>query len=133
MFRLGSAHGPELVQNHTEMGGDKALYTAAFVFAMNKDKYESLPDDLKAVIDANSGLETSAQFGRQMQEDDAPERETALDLGNNIITLSDAQTAEWQAAAAGTIDAWIAEMEGKGIDGAALRARALELIEDASM
>ena len=129
----GALKVPELVQNHTEMGGDKALYTAAFVFAMNKDKYESLPDDLKAVIDANSGLETSAQFGRQMQEDDAPERETALDLGNNIITLSDAQTAEWQAAAAGTIDAWIAEMEGKGIDGAALRARALELIEDASM
>lgn len=129
----GALKVPELVQNHTEMGGDKALYTAAFVFAMNKDKYESLPDDLKAVIDANSGLETSAQFGRQMQEDDAPERETALDLGNNVITLSDAQTAEWQAAAAGTIDAWIAEMEGKGIDGAALRARALELIEDASM
>ncbi|WP_291738123.1 TRAP transporter substrate-binding protein, partial [Leisingera sp. F5] len=37
---------PELVENHTEFTG-KALYTLTFVLAMNKEKYESLPDDLK--------------------------------------------------------------------------------------
>ena len=37
---------PELVHNHTEFSG-AALYTLTFVLAMNKDKYESLPDDLK--------------------------------------------------------------------------------------
>ena len=39
----------ELVHNHTEFG-DNALYTATFMIAMNRGKYDSLPDDLKAVI-----------------------------------------------------------------------------------
>jgi TRAP-type C4-dicarboxylate transport system substrate-binding protein len=55
---------PELVSNHTEFG-DASLYTTSFIFAMNKDRYESLPDDLKAVIDANSGLEFSALPARR--------------------------------------------------------------------
>ena len=38
------------------------------------------------------------------------------------------RVAEWKAASQPTTDAWIAEMDGKGIDGAGLRARALELI-----
>lgn len=129
----GALKVPELVTNHTEFGGDTALYTTAFIFGMNKARYDSLPDDLKAVIDANSGLETSAWFGRQMQADDAPAREVALDLGNNIITLTDAQTEEWKTAAQGTIDTWIKEMDDKGLDGTGLRARALELIDEASM
>ncbi len=45
---------PELVSNHTEFPG-ASLYTTSFVFAMNKGVYDGLPDDLKAVIDANSG------------------------------------------------------------------------------
>jgi len=129
----GSLKVPELVTNHTEFGGDTALYTAAFIFGMNKEKYEALPDDLKAVIDNNSGLETSAWFGRQMQEDDGPSRELALDMGNNVITLTDAQTEEWKTAAQGTVDTWIKEMDDKGLDGSGLRARALELIDEASM
>ncbi len=49
---------PELVSYHTEFDG-AALYTLTFVLAMNKDRYDSLPDDLKKVIDDNSGLEFS--------------------------------------------------------------------------
>ena len=33
----------------------RALYTAVFILAMNQAKYDSLPADLKKVIDANSG------------------------------------------------------------------------------
>lgn len=129
----GALKVPELVTNHTEFGGDTALYTTSFIFGMNKAKYASLPDDLKAVIDANSGVETSAWFGRQMQADDAPARQFAEDLGNNIITLSDEQTDAWKAAARGTIDTWIADMDEKGLDGTGLRARALELIGESAM
>ncbi len=46
----------ELTDSHTDVAGDKSLYNLYFIWAMNKDKYESLPDDLKAVIDANSGF-----------------------------------------------------------------------------
>ncbi len=52
----------ELVGNHTEFEG-AGLYTLSFVLAMNKEKYESLPDDLKKIIDDNSGLELSVFAG----------------------------------------------------------------------
>ena len=119
---------PELVSNHTEFTG-KALYTLTFVLAMNKAKYESLPDDLKKVIDDNSGLEFSVFAGGTQADSDGPSREVALDLGNNIITLDAEQTAVWAEAAQPIYAAWIADMGEKGIDGQALIDEARMLIE----
>lgn len=117
----------ELVENHTEFG-DASLYTTAFIFAMNKDKYNALPDDLKAVIDANSGADTSAWAGKTMASADAGARQIAVDKGNNIITLSDEQVALWRDAAAGVETKWAEEMTGRGFDGPALVEQAKALI-----
>lgn len=119
---------PELVKNHTEFS-NKALYTLTFVLAMNKAKYDSLPDDLKKVIDDNSGLEFSVFAGSTMEGADGPVRAKVAEAGNNIITLSDEEVAKWQEASQPIYDEWIAEMSEKGIDGAALIAEAQELIQ----
>lgn len=124
----GALKVAELVDNHTEFEGN-AIYTTTFIFAMNKDAYDAMPDDLKAVIDANSGAEFSRMAGAQMQSDDGPSREAALDAGNNVITISEADAGPWRAAADATTQEWIAEMDEKGIDGAALIARAQELLD----
>jgi TRAP-type C4-dicarboxylate transport system substrate-binding protein len=115
---------PELVENHTEFEG-AALYTLTFVLAMNKAKYDSLPDDLKAVVDANSGLEFSIFAGGTQADADGPARELAVDNGNNIVTVSD--TAAWQEAVQPIYAEWIADLNGKGIDAQARidQARAL--------
>ncbi len=122
----GALKTSELVQNHTEFPGE-ALYVAAFLIAMNKDVYEALPDDLKAIIDANSGLEFSAEAGRLSQAADAGARQIAVDLGNNFIELTPEQIDQWKAAAEPTYATWLSEMEAAGIDGQALldEARAL--------
>ncbi len=117
----------ELVGNHTEFPGE-ALYTTAFIMAMNPDAYNALPADLQAVIDANSGLEFSAFAGRTMQDYDAPGRALAEAEGNTIITLSPDQVAAWRAASAPTIANWIAEADAAGIDGTGLYAQAQALI-----
>ncbi|TYC54117.1 TRAP transporter substrate-binding protein [Rhodobacterales bacterium] len=119
----------ELVDNHTDFG-DEALYTATFILGMNKDSYESLPDDLKAIIDKNSGLALSAFAGAQMQRDDAPPRDDAIAEGANIIELSPEEISRWKEASAPTIEKWIAEMDEKGLDGTGLYNRAVELIEE---
>ena len=55
----------ELVKFHSETDpSEPAFYTSTFVFAMNKAKYDSLPADLKKVIDANSGQALSGQIGK---------------------------------------------------------------------
>jgi TRAP-type C4-dicarboxylate transport system substrate-binding protein len=119
---------PELVNNHTEFGGEHALYTTTFVLAMNKDAYEAMPEDLREILDANSGEGFSAFAGRVQQEWDAPGREMAVENGNNIIQLSDEETERWREAAQPVIDNWIAEMNGRGLDGQALVDEARELI-----
>ncbi len=119
----------ELVSNHTEFGGDHALYTTTFVLAMNKAKYDSLPDDLKKVIDDNSGQDVSALFGKTQAHYDAPGRELAVGRNNNIITLNEEQVAEWKAAAEPVIAQWVADMNSKGHDGQKLLDEARALIE----
>ncbi len=117
---------PELVHNHTEFEGP-ALYNLTFVLAMNKDKYEGLPEDLRAVIDQNSGLEFSIFAGGTQSDADGPARQIAVDLGNNIITVPEADTGPWRDLVAPIYDSWVADMQSKGIDGQALidQARAL--------
>lgn len=119
---------PELVKNHTEFGND-ALYTLTFVLAMNKAKYESLPADLKKAVDDSSGMEFSAFAGRTQGAADAPAREKAAKLGNNIITLNDSQVDQWRKASMPVYGEWIASMKKQGIDGQALIDKAKSLIE----
>ncbi|NKB53425.1 MAG: C4-dicarboxylate ABC transporter [Rhizobiaceae bacterium] len=119
---------PELVTNHTEFS-NKALYTLTFVLAMNKSKFDSLPDDLKKAIDDNSGEEFSVFAGTTQAEADGPARAKTADMGNNIITLSDAEVAKWREASQPIYDEWIADMKEKGIDGEALIQEAQSLIK----
>ena len=108
---------PELVENHTEFEGP-ALYTLTFVLAMNKDKYESLPDDLRQVVDDNSGLDFSIFAGGTQADADGPSREIAVENGNNIVTVTD--TAEWEKLVRPIYDDWVADLKGKDKDGQAL-------------
>lgn len=118
---------PELVENHTTFG-DEALYTTAFIFAMNQQKWDALPDDLKAVIDGLSGADFSALAGKLMSGADGPSRQMAADRGNNIIDLTSDQVAEWKTAAGNVEAKWITEMTEKGFDGQALVDQAKGLI-----
>ncbi|MBT55493.1 MAG: C4-dicarboxylate ABC transporter [Mameliella sp.] len=117
---------PELVSNHTEFDGP-ALYNLTFVLAMNKDMYESLPEDLQQVIDDNSGLEFSIFAGGTQADADGPARQIAVDLGNNIVTVSEDDAREWDALVNPIYETWVADMKSKNIDGQALidEARAL--------
>ncbi|NSX54773.1 TRAP transporter substrate-binding protein [Parasulfitobacter algicola] len=106
----------ELANSHTQISGDRALYNTVFVWGMNKAKYDSLPDDLKAVIDANSGLETSAWAGRAMDEGDTVGEKVVADRGNRIHTLSDDIVTELKVIGDDLTAKWIAEASSKGLD-----------------
>ena len=118
----------ELVKNHTTFAGATGLYTQTFAVSMNKGAYDRLPADLKAVIDKNAGIETAALFGRAMDEGDKMGRDIAVKAGNNIVALDVAETQRWRRTAASVETDWVAEMKGKGIDGAKLASEARALI-----
>lgn len=122
----------ELVSNHTEFAGDEALYTATIVLAMNKAKYESLPDDLRAALDAESGAKLAEFAAQVMWDNDAPAKKIAEEAGNTVVVLDEAEVARWKEAAKPVVERWKADMEKKGIDGQALIDRATALIDEKS-
>ena len=118
----------ELTDSHTQVAGDRALYNTFFIWGMNIDSYNALPDDLKAVIDANSGPETSAAAGAAMDKGDDIGEKVVMDRGNVIHTMDDATMAELRAIGEDLTQAWIEEMNAKGLDGAGMVADAQALI-----
>jgi TRAP-type transport system periplasmic protein len=120
----------ELTKFHAEFdpaGG--ALYTTTFVTAMNKAKYNALPPDLKKVIDNNSGMAASAQWGKIQQGNDVPGRKSASDRGNTIYTVSAAEAQEFRRKSRTVEVEWVEDMNKKGFDGKKLLDTARSLIE----
>lgn len=118
----------ELVTNHTEFDSDKALYTATFILAMNWDAYDAMPEDLRALLDAETGKTFSMNASASMQAADAVGRQIAVDAGNTFVLLDPAEVARWEAAAQPVYDKWIEASAGEGFDGAETIAKARALI-----
>ncbi len=118
----------ELTDHHTEIAGPRGLYTSVFLYAMNKQRYESLPPDLRRVIDDNSGAALAARAGATWDAVEKPGRDAAIARGNKIITLSDSETARLRDLARPVTEAWVQEMGKAGRDGPALLAAAEALI-----
>lgn len=120
----------ELAKFHAEFDPTlPALYTATFVMAMNSAKYDALAPELKAVIDKNSGIDTSGWLGKVQQGNDPKGRQSAEQRGNQIIRLNEKDYAAFRQAADSVDDDWIKEMAGKKIDGKALLEAARGLIQ----
>ncbi len=119
----------ELTKFHSEFpAAGPALYTTTFVMAMNKARYEGLAPDLKKVIDANSGLATSAWMGKTQQGNDPIGRKAAVDHGNTLYTFSAAETQEFIQRSGAIDDEWVVDMDKRGFKGRALLDAARALI-----
>lgn len=119
----------ELVRFHSESDPkSRSLYTTAFIFAMNKAKYDSLAPDLKAVIDANGGADASAWVGKVWDESATEARKLATDRGNQFNRISAAELGAWQKAGQVVYDSWVSEVSAKGYDGKALLKSAQSLV-----
>jgi TRAP-type C4-dicarboxylate transport system substrate-binding protein len=117
----------EIVKFHSETDpAEKAFYTSTFVFAMNKAKYDSLPPDLKKVIDNNSGQVFSGEVGKVFTAADAEGKKTTTKNTVNVIPAS--ELANWKKAGQPVVDQWISDVNAKGANGKALLDSANALI-----
>lgn len=117
----------ELVKFHTEIPGSPTLYTASFFLAMNKAKYDSMPADLKAVIDRNSGMKFAELAGNMWDNAGADVLAMVQKRGNTISAISEDEKQRWIKACDPVHEAWIKQVKDKGLDGAKMieEARAL--------
>jgi TRAP-type C4-dicarboxylate transport system substrate-binding protein len=117
----------ELTRYHSEPGPDQPkIYTSVFVLAMNKARYDALPEDLRKIIDANSGIELSARIGRIFAEAENANR--ALLPVDSINVIPADEIARWQRLGQPIVDGWVRDVTGTGADGKALLRSARELI-----
>jgi len=93
------------------------IYTLTFFEVMNKDKYNSLPANLKKIIDDNSGLKMSIAAGKAYDKADKPAYELCLKKGIKVYTLPPQERARWMEAAKPIEANWLKDMKAKGLPG----------------
>jgi len=108
---------------------DAKAYTTSFYFAMNQKKFDALPEDVRKVIDDISGEALVAKFGPWWTEWDKTGIAAIEKKGNPVTTLTDVQRDEWRTALAPMIEAYLTDMEKKGVKNAReIYAKAQELV-----
>lgn len=120
----------EVTKIHTDFTPKQAKLTNAIaVFVMNSAKYNSLPADLKKVIDNNSGSDMSARAGQIYADQMDLNLQARKSAGDKINYLTDTEYARWVKATAGVEGEWVAEVNAKGADGKKLLAAAKSLVK----
>ena len=106
-----------------------ALYSSVFIFGMNQAKYDSLPPDLKKVIDDNSGAALAQQAGKIWDNSQAAGRKAAQDRGNVFYTIPGSELDNWVKASASLNDDWVADMDKRGLPGKQMLQDARDLLK----
>jgi TRAP-type C4-dicarboxylate transport system substrate-binding protein len=106
----------------------------AQIALMNKKSYESLPPDLRIVIDRLTGSGFATQAGRVRDDGEiAAKRAVAAGGKHRVFTFSDKERAEINARIEPVFDEWIADMNSQGVDGATLLKRAREIAKSTAV
>lgn len=91
-------------------------YTTGFYVAMNLDKWNALPKEVKRII-KQVNREWIPKHGAAWDSSDKAGREFTLSLGNKIIPLSAEESLRWSKAAETVFDMYIKSAEKRGLPG----------------
>ena len=75
----------EITKYHTNI----PFYSSALMVTMNQDAYDKLPDDLKKVLDDNSGMAMAKKVGEVFDKHDDMAIQAARNKGDEIIDIPD--------------------------------------------
>lgn len=104
------------------------LGTTTFQVSMNKARWDSLPPEIQKAFRDASGRDWWAQVADVWRAGDDFGIKMAKDAGKSHVVLSADETQAFMDALAPVQARWVEEVTAKGIDGAALVAKAQELI-----
>ncbi|WP_342244273.1 TRAP transporter substrate-binding protein [Pseudomonas sp. OTU5201] len=109
----------EVTDHHSSIpAGQPAFSYTVLAMLMNERKFNSLPEDLRAIIERNSGPTLNERF--------ATAWDSFLDKARNatpaaqMVAIDESAYAAMRQAAAPVAEAWASEASDKGLDGKAL-------------
>jgi TRAP-type C4-dicarboxylate transport system substrate-binding protein len=103
----------EVLKHHVESG----LYVAPLFTFMNVKKYDSLPPDLRKIIDDHSGAWGAEFNGRVWDQNEHVGIEAIKKAGGTIYTLPPEERQRWAARLKPVEEEWLKSMEAKGLPG----------------
>jgi TRAP-type C4-dicarboxylate transport system substrate-binding protein len=109
--------------------GAPKMSNSIFVIAMNPAKYDSMPADLKKILDANTGLDFSKQIGKIFDGTTEGGKKLAREANGVFDVLTPAEYDRWQKATEPVTKEWVGDINAKGGNGAALLDDAKALIK----
>ena len=129
-FQLADSMGViDAVTSHTLLEEDVYFGTSLYLFLMNQTRYQSLPEDLRAVIDNNSGLALAKQAGQVWLKAENLAITAARTRGNRIQVLQGEEQQHVRTALGDVLLRWAKAMQEKHIDGLRLIKEARQAIE----
>ncbi len=96
---------------------------------MNKQRYDSLPPDLKAIVDKHSGEALVARFGQVFDDEIEKVRAHILEVGGVVEDIPADELVKMKQKTSAVEAEWIKEITARGHDGAALAAAARKIAE----
>ena len=103
----------EVLKHHVEVG----LYVAPLFTMMNQKKYDSLPPDLKKVIDDLSGSWAAEFNGKVWDQNELVGIEAVKKAGATIYKLPVEERDRWAAKLKPVEEDWVKTTEAKGLPG----------------
>jgi TRAP-type C4-dicarboxylate transport system substrate-binding protein len=116
----------ELLKYSTEA----SFYTTTMMIVMNKRKYNSLPDDIKKVIDQTTGLVLSREAGGVYDSMRPVYKERCLEKGMQTIQLPPEDIEKLKSLTMPIREEWIKDMEKKRLPGKAVLDAAIKFIDE---
>jgi TRAP-type C4-dicarboxylate transport system substrate-binding protein len=111
---------------------DMNFAAPALMVVMNRAKWEALPPDLQAAIDANTSILIDGNARLRDQSETATKARLRGDNRFITTTLTPEQRAAMEHTIAPVIADWKSAMAKQGLDGERLYARARELVHEST-
>lgn len=91
------------------------VYVTCFNITMNQEKYDSLPPDVRKLIDDTTGDRWIEAMPVLWDKNDEAGRKLALSKGLQVVAVSAEQRAKWRDQAKPVIEQQLADLEKQGI------------------
>lgn len=104
----------------TQQVFENPIYRSTLFMLMNNDVYNSLPDDLKAVIDKSTGKDLGYRLADAFDKGGEEGRQLYIKQGAKVSNFMEAEIARLNEAAAQVQNTWVQDMTKQGLDGAAI-------------
>ena len=120
---MGAFRLIELTNTHTNI----PFYSSAMMVTMNKNKYNNLPDDLKKVIDDNSGMAMAKAAGSVFDAQDKKYMAEAQEKGHTMINIPDPlNDPQWKAPLEAGTKKYLNDVSALGLDAQTVYQKAQE-------